>query len=226
LKTLEKSKFKPTQNRSLKKSLKHLKETITELLPQVKHIGLGDPRRLLVVYYLKTDADKYLQEIYFFQNFFYGDEIPHRIELRLNSDFFKKHRKIFFTETIEEVTNLDNLIHLSVNLVRELLPQIIPYMEEKHPLFTEPHQYFINLLNPQTLAEGEKIVRKLSLQEEALRLLSQFLRIQEQWQATPKELIYTLKEMILDQHPKILKKAKEKKKEVSDLYALISNLCK
>jgi len=215
-----------TEQITIKKSLKNVRETISELFSQIKHIGLGDPRRLLVVYYLKTDADRYLQEIYFSQNFFYGNQIPHRIEARLNSDFFKNRRKIFYTQTIEEAINLDNLVEISTNLVKELLPQLVPYMEEEHPLFTEPHQYFIKALGEQILAEGEKIVRKLSLQQEALRLFNQFLRIKEHWNATPKELLYLLEEMILNEHPKVLKKVNERKLDLSEVYSLISSICK
>ena len=210
-----------TEQITVKKSLKHLRETITELLPQTKHIGLGDPRRLLVVYYLKTDADRYLQEIYYEQNFSYGDEIPHRIEARLNTDAFRKNRKIYYIETIEEAINLDNLVNYAVQIVKEKIPQFEEYMTEDHYLFPEEHQYAFHFQNYQVLAEAEKIVRKLSLQDEALRLLSQLIRIKETWQASAKELIYTLKEMVISEHPRITKKAEEKNLTIEDLLSLI-----
>jgi len=215
-----------TEQITLNKSLKHLKETIIELFPQTKHIGLGDPRRLLVVYYLKTDADRHLKQLYFSQGFEYGDQIPYRIETRLNSQFFTSNRKIYFFENLEETVNLGNFVNQAVELVKERIPQLIPYIEEDHPLFTEEHQYFIEIFDNLHLAEAEKITRKLSLQEEALRFLSQLIRIKETWQSTANELIYTLKEMIRDEHPKVVKKANEKKLELEDLYALIPKLYK
>ena len=208
----------------INKTVKSVKEKLLEL-PNIKHIGIGDPRRLLIVYYLKTDADKFLQEIYFQQEFPYKDQYPHRIEIRMNSSFFTENRKIYNLNDIEEATNLYNIVKLATETVKEKIPQLKPYMETPHPLFPEEHQYF-QVNDTPILEEGRKITKKLSLQEEALRLLSQLIRIKENWKTEPQELIITLKEMILKSHPKIVKKAKEKKLQPEELYKLISNLCK
>jgi len=212
---------------TLQQRVKNAQDFLMEIAPKVRHIGVGNPRRLLVVYYLKTDADRYLKQLYFSQGFEYGDQIPHRIEVRLNTQFFNSNRKIYFLETSEEAINLGNFVNLSTEIVKEKIPQMEPFMTEEHPLFgKEPHQYFIPLLDKDLLAEAHKKVRKLSLYEEALRFLSQLIRLKENWDASAEELINTLKDLIEMEHPKIVKKAKEKKMPVKDLLNLLPFLCK
>ena len=212
---------------TLQQRVKNAQDFLMEIAPKVRHIGVGNPRRLLVVYYLKTDADQYLKQLYFSQGFEYGDQIPHRIEVRLNTQFFTSNRKIYFLETPEEAINLGNFVNLSTEIVKEKIPQVEPFMTEEHPFFgKEPHQYFIPLLDKDLLTEAHKEVRKLSLYEEALRFLSQLIRLKENWNASAEELINTLEELIEMEHPKIVKKAKEKKMHIRDLLNLLPSLCK
>jgi len=81
-------------------------------------------------------------------------------------------------------------------------------------------------LDKDLLTEAHKEVRKLSLYEEALRFLSQLIRLKENWNASAEELINTLEELIEMEHPKIVKKAKEKKMHIRDLLNLLPSLCK
>jgi phage regulator Rha-like protein len=209
------------------KTVKKFKEEILKLSKFAKHIGVGDPRRLLIVYYHKTDADKYLQEIYFAHNFIYGLDYPHRVEARFNTDYFKGKRKIYFLEKLDQAWNLENLIREATEIALNHLPEKFKeYAQLPLFLFPEPNQLWHRRNADEILPQTEKIVRKLTLQEEALRFLSQLIRIKEEWNTTADELLLTLKEMIEHKHIRIIKKAKEKNIAPKEFLELLPSLYK
>jgi len=212
---------------TLSKSVKKLKETIKEYADICKHIGVGDPRRLLLVYYKKTNADRYLQEIYYAQDFIYELQTPHRIEARFNTSFFTNRRKIYFLDHPQEATDSENLIREATNTALKHLPEKFKrWATLPHPLFPEPHQLIHRQTYDLIFAQTEKIIRKLNLEEEALRFLSQLIRIKNEWNSSGKELIKILHQMIESEHPRIIKKAKEKKMHPADFLSLLPKVCK
>ena len=212
---------------TLSKSVKHLREEIIKASEYAKHIGLGDPRRLLVVLYLKSDADRFLQEFYYAQSFFYEFETPYRIEARFNTYFFTQNREIYFIDTLEDAYNLENLINEATELAINNLPERFKtYATLPHKLFEFPNQLIHRELEDSLLEKTKKITRKLTLEEEALRFLSQLIRLKTEWDISADELITTLAVMIKSKHWRIVKKAKEKKMEISQLFDLIPSLYK
>jgi hypothetical protein len=212
---------------TLSKSVKKLKETLKEYADICKHIGVGDPRRLLLVYYKKTNADRYLQEIYYAQDFIYELQTPHRIEARFNTSFFTNRRKIYFLDQPSEAIDLENLIREATATALSNLPEKFKkFAYQPHELFLEPHQLIHRQTYDRIFSQTHKVIRKLNLQEEALRLLSQLLRIKNEWNASLGELITILQEMIKSEHIRILKKAKEKKMHPADFLSLLPKECK
>ena len=207
-------------NLTFSKQVKLLKTKLKELIPSgIKHIGIGNPQARLVVLYHKTDADKELQAIYDYLGFPYGEIYPYRVEVRFNSQFFKQDRFIY-TET--EPYKIDALIWEAFKTIKpHLTEKFKPYLEAPHPLIP---------LEVQTppMEEQEKISKlrkKLNLKDEALRLISQTLRIVKEENLDLKEVIEYAISLTEQGDKKVMERLKRYQADKKTLLKSLRSIC-
>ena len=208
---------------TIKESIKKNKEALKETLKKhkIKHIGIGSPQTRLVVLYHKTDADKELQAIYNHLGFPYGEIYPYRVEVRFNSSFWRKGRNIYTNPKIEP--------YEIEGLLWEAFKTIKPHLTEKFETYLEtPHPLIPLEVQTPPVEEQEmitKLKRKFTLKDEALRLISQTLRIVKEENLDLKEVIEYAISLTEQGDKKVMERLKRYNATKKELLKSLRSIC-